>query len=316
MRYKQILLLAGILIFGSAGCRSGERTMTFLHPQNVCVGRLRMTVPGLGVTRLFSDADINGVDLKWTPVEKSQSLDEAWQVKMKDISSKYSQLTKMLDDSPTRKGAISHAGSDSTQYLYLWQNFGAHILKANTYSTPDKVEMATRNLYEVIGSFAPGEMDSYRQNSFCVDGGAVNLPPQYGESTRADVVIPFGNGAPNQSFTITTFKVNAGSGDDVVKRHQSMRAELLLMGKLMHILQIGKRTVAGMQGHEAVVWMDSDKSGTYMFSGEFAFGGLTDSSVQPNASIIFSGTDFPKSIRPEQLLSLWNTVLDSMLMEK
>ena len=292
--------------------------MTFLHPQNVCIGRLRMTVPGPGVRRLFSKAAINGVHLEWIPVEKSQSFDEAWQVKMKDISSKSSILTRMLDDSATRKGAINHfdGDRDATQYFNLWQNFGTHILKADSHADPDKVEAATQDLYQVIDSFTPGEMDSYRQNSFCVDGGTVNLPPQYGERTRADVVVPFGDGAPDQSFTITTFKVNAGSGDDVVERHQRMRAELLLTGKLMHVLQIGKRTVAGMQGHEAVVWMSSDTPGTYMFSGEFAFGGLTDSSVQPNTSIIFSGTNFPKSIRPEQLLSLWNTVLDSMRMEK
>ena len=141
----------------------------------------------------------------------------------------------------------------------------------------------------------------------------MDLKPQYGEAITADVVIPFGKDVPQQSFNISTFVVNKTTEDDVIQRHEKARLEMLTHGMMLHVMQSGKRTVAGMNGHEVVVWAnEGDYTGMISFRGEFSFGGEANNYLKPNTNIIFDGTNFPKSIKPEVLLSLWNNVLDNM----
>ena len=305
-----------LLVLGCAGCHSGKNErMTFGRPQNVCVGRLQMTVPEARVERDVRWARIDGVDLQWFGLAPGQIFENEWKAHQKQLSTEGRRWIRPMAPSKERLGGISISkGDPNSLRLELWQFYPAGILKAWTVSSAGKEKMGTADLNRILDHFSPDEISASRPLSFCIEGGAVDYASQYSEEVEALVRVPMDNLSPEPSFVISMQRVEKPSLEELLHRTRRHQREALLHGALIHILRNRKRIVAGMSGEEAVIKMASSScKSCYTLKAEFTFQGLPDSRTHPHTTIRLAG-NFPSSEPPVRLIALWDSVLDSMAM--
>lgn len=306
-----------LLLMFSLGCHQKEKTMVFVNPEQVCLGRLRVTVPGPGVSVVFNKVEVNGATVTTIPLTPNQTFDSTWSANLAGFAEQNVTVKSILDNSPFRKGALTRTRLGQQDDVLLWQLLDRTVYQVTDYANVDNdSSVARRNVQAIMDNFVLSTRQPPLKGSFCIQGGAVAIDSKDGEEISADVVLRVGDSPlKTKEISFDTVVVSETVPDDVVTRNEKARIAASSRGISLNFLKIGQRRVAGMSGHEAVFWSKSDQPESFSFSAEFSFGGVVDSNLGPRTTITFSDTHFPKSIKPEDLFALWNTILDSIRVE-
>jgi hypothetical protein len=316
-------LLFGILLPAGSAVRhllepavSAEKvgSVPFLNPQTVAVGRVRITVPGPNVEVSFPTTTVNGSKLSWLHLKPGESFAAAWAGRRKKIAEQDDILSD-LPATPQSAGVVSRLRTDMknvadhpTNSVEIWTGYPSGVLQAvSDNNDPTKTREAVTDVHSVIAHFRP-EGASVAGPGFQVDGGRLDWESPGGETTSGNVRVPLEKDG-QIVIAISTDEVTGTQADDLLARIEHAAREL----PPATVLKRGPRTVGGLQGHEYVeVSREPELHGQITFDAYFEFGGVGNSVLQPRLAITVDPTHFPATVRAEQLLSLWEAMLDSV----
>jgi hypothetical protein len=194
----------------------GEKPVIFAHPETVCLGRIRMTVPGPGPNVGFIETVMDGVKLSWIKLPEHKTFEEAWQNGRRKILEQ-DDILREYPFSTTQVGVVSRFRDPYTPLkggpmntIEVWKNFTPNALTITfAGADPNSMPLVEASVSKVLNSFQPyTSATTTDPTSFCIAGGAIHRDSEYGEHLEGGVGIPAKDGLPNLILFIITTVVN------------------------------------------------------------------------------------------------------------
>ena len=191
-----------------SGCRSASRgaegksmmQQSTTHdspmqtPTVVCVGRLRITIPGPASVNFF-EQEIDDVKIQLYTPEPDETLDQAWNEFVRDSSESrgFSGGRSAIIARPVvarRPGLIQRLADSpgSNISLDVWFPRGKQILKLSVRAPASDQSQLKSAMLDILPEIDLRDGLQPVPSDFCISGGVIHQRPQFGEAIKASIV--------------------------------------------------------------------------------------------------------------------------------
>ena len=298
--------------------------------ESICAGRFTLHLP-TPISGGFSQQQFNNLQLSWQPLHEPEAAHDAapWKSyvdRLREEQGKEFAKSRIVKDYMLDgRQAVFYRfvpTDDSPYTLETWTVYGDQVLASSFDGRGNdlaNIEQVTLNVLHhfvltsedpILGSrFVLASPDRELNSAFCVQGGAIRLPPDYGEQLDGSWSLPqkYDLDFSTVVYTIPT-KINL-----VKKTREAVIQSGITPGSHLTVVRAGDRTVLGMVGQESVVYYRNAPEPAKVYTATFQYGGSPDKASMPGLKLTLSAYDrSDQKVDVKDFVATWDSILQTM----